>query len=133
MLPALRLSLIHILSRHGGEGGAAGAGRRVCRNGAEKARRAVGAEGSAPAVSYTHLDVYKRQTLGQVVDALDAEIEGEPVEIGCNNRYLLDALRYSRCDKLVFEDVYKRQLLQGGHGMPAVFFSCSILSVLRVV
>ena len=28
------------------------------------------------------------------------EIEGEPVEIGFNNRYLLDALRYSRCDKL---------------------------------
>lgn len=42
-------------------------------------------------------------TLGKVIDELDAQIEGEPVEIGFNNRYLLDALRYSRCDKLVLE------------------------------
>ena len=41
--------------------------------------------------------------LGKVVDELPAEIEGAPVEIGFNNRYLLDALRNSRCDKLVFE------------------------------
>lgn len=42
-------------------------------------------------------------TLGKVVDELEAAIEGEPLEIGFNNRYLLDALRYSRSDKLVFE------------------------------
>lgn len=30
-------------------------------------------------------------------------MEGESVEIGFNNRYLLDALRYSRCDKIVME------------------------------
>lgn len=42
-------------------------------------------------------------TLGKVVDEIDAEIEGESVEIGFNNRYLLDALRYSGCDKVVFE------------------------------
>ncbi|MEG2166474.1 MAG: DNA polymerase III subunit beta [Ruthenibacterium sp.] len=41
--------------------------------------------------------------LGKVVDEIDAEIEGEIVEIGFNNRYLLDALRYSSCDKVVFE------------------------------
>lgn len=42
-------------------------------------------------------------TLGKVVDELDAKIEGEPVEIGFNNRYLLDALRYSGCDKVLME------------------------------
>lgn len=50
-----------------------------------------------------NITVRCQTTLGKVVDELDAEIEGEPVEIGFNNRYLLDALRYSRCDKLVFE------------------------------
>ena len=50
-----------------------------------------------------NITVRCQTTLGKVVDELDAEIEGEPVEIGSNNRYLLDALRYSRCDKLVFE------------------------------
>ncbi len=42
-------------------------------------------------------------TLGKVVDELDAKLEGEPVEIGFNNRYLLDALRYSHSGRLVFE------------------------------
>ena len=42
-------------------------------------------------------------TLGKVVDELDAKIEGEKVEIGFNNRYLLDALRYSGCDKVAME------------------------------
>lgn len=42
-------------------------------------------------------------TLGKVVDEFDAAVEGESVEIGFNNRYLLDALRYSGCDKVVFE------------------------------
>ncbi|MEG0762650.1 MAG: DNA polymerase III subunit beta [Oscillospiraceae bacterium] len=42
-------------------------------------------------------------TLGKVIDELDAKIEGESVEIGFNNRYLLDALRNSGCDKVVME------------------------------
>ncbi len=42
-------------------------------------------------------------TLGKVVDEMEAKIEGEAVEIGFNNRYLLDALRHSGCDKLVLE------------------------------
>lgn len=42
-------------------------------------------------------------TLGKVVDELDAEITGDPVEIGFNNRYLLDALRNSGCDKVALE------------------------------
>ena len=41
--------------------------------------------------------------LGAVVDELPASIEGEPVEVGFNNRYLLDALRNSRCDKVAME------------------------------
>ena len=28
---------------------------------------------------------------------------GDPVEIGFNNRYLLDALRYSKCERMVLE------------------------------
>lgn len=42
-------------------------------------------------------------TLGKVVDELEGKMEGESVEIGFNNRYLLDALRNSHCDKLIFE------------------------------
>lgn len=42
-------------------------------------------------------------SLGKVVDEIDAKIEGESVEIGFNNRYLLDALRNSRCDRLILE------------------------------
>ncbi len=50
-----------------------------------------------------HVTVRCQTTLGKVIDELDAEIEGESVEIGFNNRYLLDALRYSGCDKVAFE------------------------------
>ena len=41
--------------------------------------------------------------LGKVVDEFDAKTEGEAVEIGFNNRYLLDALRNARCEKVVME------------------------------
>ncbi|MDL2254537.1 DNA polymerase III subunit beta [Ruminococcaceae bacterium OttesenSCG-928-I18] len=41
--------------------------------------------------------------LGKVSDKIEAEIEGDKVEIGFNYRYLLDALRYSGCDKVVLE------------------------------
>ena len=30
-------------------------------------------------------------------------MEGDAVEIGFNNRYLLDALRFSKCEKMVLE------------------------------
>lgn len=50
-----------------------------------------------------NITVRCQTTLGKVVDELPAEMEGESVEIGFNNRYLLDALRYSRCDKVVLE------------------------------
>ena len=38
--------------------------------------------------------------LGQAHDEIDASIEGENVEIGFNNKFLLDALRYSETDEL---------------------------------
>lgn len=41
--------------------------------------------------------------MGRAVDRCGASLDGADIEIGFNNRYLLDALRYSRCDKLVFE------------------------------
>ena len=41
--------------------------------------------------------------LGKVVDEFSAQEEGDPVEIGFNNRYLLDALRNARCEKVVLE------------------------------
>ena len=41
--------------------------------------------------------------LGKVVDKFSAQVEGDPVEIGFNNRYLLDALRNARCEKVVLE------------------------------
>ena len=42
--------------------------------------------------------------LGKVVDEFaPVSMEGDPVEIGFNNRYLLDALRFSKCEKMVLE------------------------------
>lgn len=42
--------------------------------------------------------------LGKVVDEFPpVEMTGDPVEIGFNNRYLLDALRYSKCERMVLE------------------------------
>lgn len=40
---------------------------------------------------------------GTSYDEIPCAIEGESVEIGFNNRYMLDALRYSGCDEIVFE------------------------------
>ena len=42
-------------------------------------------------------------TLGKVADEFMATTEGEKIEIGFNNRYLLDALRASRCEKVTIE------------------------------
>ena len=42
--------------------------------------------------------------LGKVVDEFPpVAMTGDPVEIGFNNRYLLDALRYSKCERMVLE------------------------------
>ena len=42
--------------------------------------------------------------LGKVVDEFaPVSMEGDAVEIGFNNRYLLDALRFSKCEKMVLE------------------------------
>lgn len=39
-------------------------------------------------------------TIGRGKDQLAAEVQGEDVEIGFNNRYLLDALRNTECDEI---------------------------------
>lgn len=49
------------------------------------------------------IDIKCQTPLGKVSDQIEAEVEGEKVEIGFNYRYLLDALRYSGCDKIVME------------------------------
>ena len=41
--------------------------------------------------------------LGRVVDEFNADCEGDEVEIGFNNRYLLDALRNARAEKVRME------------------------------
>ena len=50
-----------------------------------------------------HLTVRCQTALGKVVDEMEAKVEGEPVEIGFNNRYLLDAMRNARCERVVLE------------------------------
>lgn len=56
-------------------------------------------------ISFTQNKVTVRcQTnLGRVVDEFSAASEGEDVEIGFNNRYLLDALRNARAEKVRLE------------------------------
>ena len=56
-------------------------------------------------ISFTEGKVVVRcQTnLGRVVDEFSAACEGDEVEIGFNNRYLLDALRNARTDKVRME------------------------------
>ena len=70
----LRLSLIHIFRRHplgaGRDKRQAAARRR--QDGERHFRRHAAARRHGP-VSYTHLDVYKRQTLGRVINELMLE------------------------------------------------------------
>ena len=56
-------------------------------------------------ISFTEGRVVVRcQTnLGRVVDEFNADCEGDEVEIGFNNRYLLDALRNARTEKVRLE------------------------------
>ncbi len=44
-----------------------------------------------------------KTSLGDAYDELDAEIIGEPVEIGFNNRYIIEALRNSKKEEIIFE------------------------------
>ena len=39
-------------------------------------------------------------SIGRVYDEIGAELKGNPVEIGFNNRYLIDALRATECDQI---------------------------------
>lgn len=50
--------------------------------------------------------------LGSAQDEIEIKLEGQPVEIGFNNRYLLDALKATESDEVVFE--------MGGPQAPAV-------------
>ena len=49
------------------------------------------------------VNVKCQTTLGKVSDEFDAVIEGEEIEIGFNNRYLLDALKYANREEVVIE------------------------------
>lgn len=49
------------------------------------------------------LTVRCQTELGKVMDSLPCKFTGEMMEVGFNNRYLLDALRYSGCDKVAIE------------------------------
>lgn len=42
-------------------------------------------------------------TIGKANDEIDAPIEGSDVEIGFNNRYLLEALKNAECDEVLIE------------------------------
>ena len=56
-------------------------------------------------ISFTEGKVVVRcQTnLGRVVDEFNADCEGDEVEIGFNNRYLMEALRYAPADTVKIE------------------------------
>ena len=49
------------------------------------------------------LTVRCQTELGTVVDSIECEFEGEEMEIGFNNRFLIDALRHCGCDKVKIE------------------------------
>ncbi|MEG2295303.1 MAG: DNA polymerase III subunit beta, partial [Oscillospiraceae bacterium] len=41
--------------------------------------------------------------IGKAYDEISCEMDGEEVDMGFNNKYLLDALRHSQCDKIKLE------------------------------
>ncbi len=49
-----------------------------------------------------NIHVNCKTSLGSVTDEISAQVTGENVEIGFNNRYLMDALRYSGKEKVKF-------------------------------
>lgn len=50
-----------------------------------------------------NITVRCQTSLGSVVDEVDAETTGDAVEVGFNNRYLLDALRYCGKDEVLLQ------------------------------
>ena len=64
----------------------------------------AGRERKRPAVfGYSPLDVYKRQGNGDAKDSCPIAGNGNDLEIGFNNRYLMDALRYASADEVKIE------------------------------
>ncbi len=49
------------------------------------------------------LTLWCSTTMGQAIDQVACQMKGQPVEMGFNNRYLLDALRAADCDELRLE------------------------------
>ena len=58
-----------------------------------------------PSVSYTHLDVYKRQVGSRLTQQICVNVNG--LDDACQNKQELDAVSYTHLD------VYKRQVLTG--------------------
>ncbi len=50
-----------------------------------------------------NIEIKCQTPLGSVNDCVDAQVEGESVEVGFNYRYLLDALRNSGTDRVIIE------------------------------
>lgn len=42
-------------------------------------------------------------TIGKACDSVQCKTDGEPLEIGFNNKYLIEALRYCECDEVLIE------------------------------
>lgn len=51
----------------------------------------------------TIIKLYCETTLGKVQDAFEAQVSGDPVKIGFNNKYMADALKASECDQVLIE------------------------------
>ena len=65
-------------------------------------QRGAGNDGIS-SVSYTHLDVYKRQAhsqIGDVYEKLDVQQEGADLNIAFNVKYLTDVVRFSDAEQI---------------------------------
>ena len=49
------------------------------------------------------MDLSCSTALGRANDTISAAIEGKSLEMGFNNRYLLDALRAAGCDEVLLQ------------------------------
>ena len=81
-------------------GGAAGAGCHRQRGAGVPADHRPAEEPSALQFGENEVRLLCTTSMGRASDQFGAAIEGEPVEIGFNNRYLLDALRNTECDEV---------------------------------
>lgn len=52
---------------------------------------------------YDTIKISCKSSMGNVYDEFSSEINGGTLEIGVNNRYMLDALRACECEQVVFE------------------------------